>query len=199
MHMLFHKQDSSRRLWRLLKLFRVPRLVELLNVNRVKRNIKDHYNKILIKAVEENRENETYPILLTILLVQMYKIFRLMMVILTSSYFLGILWHILVCDIQKTTYDENDEPLIPTFQTEKLGTYRTADLEDITPVKQLVKIIYFSLTTLSTIGFGDFSPVSPLERSVAAFILLFGVAMFSFIMGQFIEILLNYKELGQVG
>ena len=63
MHMLFHKQDSSRRLWRLLKLFRVPRLVELLNVNRVKRNIKDHYNKILIKAVEENRENETYPIL----------------------------------------------------------------------------------------------------------------------------------------
>jgi hypothetical protein len=41
--------------------------------------------------------------------------------------------------------------------------------------------------------------VSPLERSVAAFILLFGVAMFSFIMGQFIEILLNYKELGQVG
>jgi len=129
----------------------------------------------------------------------MYKIFRLMMVILTSSYFLGILWHIPVCDIQKTTYDENDEPLIPTFQTEKLGTYRTADLEDITPVKQLVKIIYFSLTTLSTIGFGDFSPVSPLERSVAAFILLFGVAMFSFIMGQFIEILLNYKELGQVG
>ena len=63
MHMLFHKSDSSRRLWRLLKLFRVPRLVELLNVNRVKRNIKDHYNKILIKAVEENRENETYPIL----------------------------------------------------------------------------------------------------------------------------------------
>jgi hypothetical protein len=55
--------DSSRRLWRLLKLFRVPRLVELLNVNRVKRNIKDHYNKILVKAVEENRENETYPIL----------------------------------------------------------------------------------------------------------------------------------------
>lgn len=46
-----------------MKLFRVPRLVELLNVNRVKRNIKDHYNKILVKAVEENRENETYPIL----------------------------------------------------------------------------------------------------------------------------------------
>ena len=116
-------------------MFRIPRLVELLNVNRVKRNIKEHYNKILIKAVEENRENETYPILKTILLVQMYKIFRLMVVILTSSYFLGILWHILVCDIQKVTYDENDEPLIPNFETEKLGTLKTMDAKDITPVK----------------------------------------------------------------
>jgi hypothetical protein len=65
----------------------------------------------------------------------MYKIFRLMMVILTSSYFLGILWHILVCDIQKTTYDENDLPLIPTFATEKLGTLYNNEPEDITPVK----------------------------------------------------------------
>lgn len=60
----------------------------------------------------------------------------------------------------------------------------------------MVKVIYFALTTLSTIGFGDFHPVSPLERSTAAFILLFGVAIFSFIMGQFIEILMNYKSLG---
>ena len=60
-------------------------------------------------------------------------------------------------------------------------------------------MIYFALTTLSTIGFGDFTPVSSLERSTAAFILLFGVAIFSFIMGQFIEILMNYKQLGEVG
>lgn len=62
-HMIAHGEDENRRLLRLFKLLRVPRLVELLNVNRVKRNIKEHYNKILIKAVEENKENETYPIL----------------------------------------------------------------------------------------------------------------------------------------
>ena len=93
------KVDIKARLFRLLKLFRVPRLVELLNVNRIKRNINDYYTKGLVKAVEQNRENETYPILKTLLLIQIYKIFRLMVIILTSSYFLGIIWHIFVCDV----------------------------------------------------------------------------------------------------
>jgi hypothetical protein len=57
------------RLFRLLKLFRIPRLVELLDVNRVKRNINDYYNKILIQAVKENTDNVTYPILKTLLMV----------------------------------------------------------------------------------------------------------------------------------
>jgi len=63
----------------------------------------------------------------------------------------------------------------------------------------MIKVLYFALTTLSTIGYGDFHPVSIQERGLAAFILLFGVAMFSFIMGQFIEILMNYKSLWKVG
>ena len=63
----------------------------------------------------------------------------------------------------------------------------------------LVKVFYFAITTLSTIGFGDFHPVSVFERGIASFILLFGVAVFSFIMGQFIEIIMNYKQLWVVG
>lgn len=43
---------------------------------------------------------------------------------------------------------------------------------------------YFALTTLSTIGFGDFYPVSDYERLVGAFMLLFGVAIFSIFMGD---------------
>jgi hypothetical protein len=37
------------------------------------------------------------------------------------------------------------------------------------------------------VGFGDYYPVSDLERVVGAIMLLFGVAIFSFIMGKFIE------------
>ena len=64
---------------------------------------------------------------------------------------------------------------------------------------KLVKVWYFAITTLTTIGFGDFSPQSVQERIIASGILMFGVAIFSFIMGQFIEILMNYKKVWEVG
>ena len=45
-------------------------------------------------------------------------------------------------------------------------------------------------TTLSTVGFGDYNPKSEVERVIMTFILLIGVACFSWIMGQFIQILM---------
>ena len=50
-------------------------------------------------------------------------------------------------------------------------------------------ITYFAFTSLSTVGFGDFNPRSDYERVLIAIILLFGVAIFSYVMGNFLEIL----------
>ena len=58
---------------------------------------------------------------------------------------------------------------------------------------------YFAITTLSTIGYGDMYPISVNERWIASVILMFGVSIFSFIIGQFIEIMMNYKSLWAVG
>ena len=57
--------------------------------------------------------------------------------------------------------------------------------------QNLVIVVYFAFTTLSTVGFGDYNPKSEIERIVTTFILLVGVACFSYIMGQFIDILMN--------
>jgi len=58
---------------------------------------------------------------------------------------------------------------------------------------------YFALTTLSTVGYGDYYPVCNLERIIAVLIMLGGVAFFSYIMGNFIEIISNYeKKMGAV-
>lgn len=54
--------------------------------------------------------------------------------------------------------------------------------------------MYFAFTTLSTVGFGDYHPKSEIERIITTFILLCGVACFSYIMGQFIEILMNFQQ-----
>lgn len=58
-------------------------------------------------------------------------------------------------------------------------------------------VLYFAFTTLSTVGFGDYSPKSESERLIASFILLIGVACFSYIMTQFIEILMDYQNVSR--
>jgi hypothetical protein len=58
----------------------------------------------------------------------------------------------------------------------------------------MIKLVYFSFTSLTTVGFGDFNPRSNLERLFIAFGLLFGVMIFSLIMGNYIEIIESYKE-----
>lgn len=54
---------------------------------------------------------------------------------------------------------------------------------------------YFSFTSLATVGFGDYVPISNGERLFIALVLLFGVSMFSYIMGIFIQILNEFQGL----
>ena len=91
--------EKASRMFKMIKFFRIPRLFELLNVDRVKSSINDYYNKGLQKAVQENDESVSYPILKALMYLQLYKILRLTLLIFTSSYFLGIVWHIYVADL----------------------------------------------------------------------------------------------------
>lgn len=59
---------------------------------------------------------------------------------------------------------------------------------------KIVSMAYFALTTLSTVGYGDLYPVSQLERIITVIVMLGGVAFFSYIMGNFIEIIANYEQ-----
>jgi len=56
-------------------------------------------------------------------------------------------------------------------------------------------MIYFAFTSLSTVGFGDYTPRADEERIVIAVMLLTGVAIFSYIMGSFISIIKKWQEL----
>ena len=58
---------------------------------------------------------------------------------------------------------------------------------------------YFAITTLSTVGFGDFYPISTQEKIVTAFIMIIGVSVFSFMVGNLIEILNQYKNMHKEG
>ena len=50
------------------------------------------------------------------------------------------------------------------------------------------------MTTLSTVGYGDYYPVSRNEMLVGILFMLVGIVFFSQIMGSFIEIIQNYDS-----
>lgn len=52
--------------------------------------------------------------------------------------------------------------------------------------------MYYAFTTLSTVGFGDYHPKSPMEHVLVSLIFIFGVAIFSYIMGIFITIVQKF-------
>ena len=58
------------------------------------------------------------------------------------------------------------------------------DLSKQEGFEQTLAAMYFAMTSLSTIGFGDLYPVNDLERLMGSFMLLSGVAVFSMVMGQ---------------
>jgi hypothetical protein len=72
-----------------------------------------------------------------------------------------------------------------------LSSYKFYD--DSVGVK-LIKLLYYSCTSLTTIGLGDFHPKADLERVVCAFLILFGVMLFSFISSNLIVILQNFRD-----
>ena len=113
-----------------------------------------------------------------------FRVFRLVLFILILSYFLGTFWYIIT---KHTTDRLNTEEPEFTF-------YNQYGLAENTNTQNLVIVVYFAFTTLSTVGFGDFNPKSEVERIVTTFILLVGVACFSYIMGQFIDILMNLQN-----
>lgn len=54
--------------------------------------------------------------------------------------------------------------------------------------------LYFALTILSTVGYGDYYPVSNIEMLTALVVMLGGVAFFSYIMGNLLEIFDSYES-----
>lgn len=115
-----------------------------------------------------------------ITIIHVFRVFKLVTLILILAYFVGTFWFILT----KFTTNSEDES---TF-------YNDYGLHDNTNARNLVVLVYFAFTTLSTVGFGDYYPKSDIERLVCILIFLVGVAIFSFMMNEFILILLELEK-----
>jgi hypothetical protein len=117
-----------------------------------------------------------------------FKTVRLIMIISMITYFIGMVFYIYSDLTSEIEYAEGHE-----VQTDDFINYN--NLQDKTPYARTVIMIYFTFTSLSTVGFGDYHPKSNPERILAALVLLFGVAIFSLVLGNFTDIVQDFNKL----
>lgn len=105
----------------------------------------------------------------------------------TVCYFLGMIWQVLTIEMHHSNYESNLNLDPAVFNTEDFVVTNDMNPETSsrTDSHNMILLMYFSYTTLSTVGFGDFNPRSDSERLICILILLLGVAIFGLIMGDF--------------
>ncbi|MDR3548149.1 MAG: ion channel [Candidatus Pacebacteria bacterium] len=160
---------------KLVRLFRIGSFIELFDFSR----IHEIFTKIYQNRTRDELAETQY------VLNYVYKIVRLLLIALIITYFLGLAAYII-------SSQANPAHTAKTFINQ-------SNFADCNRAEIVIRCMYFILATLTTVGFGDFVPYTNLERLFIIVVELFGVAFYSYIMGNFVEIISSYeKKMGVV-
>lgn len=130
------------------------------------------------------------------------KLIKIMIFVSSVCYFFAMAFKFLL-DIQNDylNFDEysNDEysEVIEISNPEHFSEW--SGLKDMNDYEAMIVLVYFSFTSLTTVGFGDFNPRSDTERIFVACGLLFGVSIFSYIVSELIEVIEKFFKHNQSG
>ena len=184
----------------LLRVFRLLWLTKILkhvSAEKFRTQLVKYNQSQLEQAVALDNFTYYYPILKQIYQVYIYRTFITIIIILTSSYLLAIIWRIFVTIM--VDWENNQEfDVFNGFQT--FYSYEDYDFVDehgnqMRESTQFVRFIYFALTTLSTVGYGDFNPKSLKEKLMISGVLFICTVIFSLIVNQLISVLKDFKKI----
>jgi hypothetical protein len=184
----------------LIKLLRLRKGFKILDVTKLKGYFKYVINSRMERRLEwdegfaNNMLENKNPVQTLLFTGYFLKTLQLTIIIVNLSYIIGMLFFIM-CEfnqdfIYDVDYHQLDEP--SEFEPENFISY--FGLYDKSAGDIAVIVSYYMFTSLSTVGFGDYHPRSNSERLVVTIILLFGVAIQSYIMGNFADILSQFKS-----
>lgn len=152
----------------------------------------------------EDTNEDHNQILQKLVVGSLYNIIYLTLYIAALTYLVGIMWCILIGysinnwtpDSFKASDDFDNFFLSFGIDMSYANQEGIMDFEN-SFLHQTTTFIYFAFTTLSTVGFGDYYPVSSFEHLSGSVLLLAGVATFSYIMGIFTEIINKFLALDE--
>jgi len=196
-----------------IKTMRLSKGIEKIQIGRLMRYFKNLYisyieGKIARDASIGEARLIDYNFIEGMLMISFtLKTIKLFIIIITFSFYFAMLFKILL-EIEhdlyagvevgpgEIYYDPSQE--INDCDDSSIGYFtKCYALGTMSTYNEFILLLYYSFTSLSTVGFGDYHPKSNLERFVIAFFLLFGVAIFSYIMSILIGIIEQFKNLNE--
>lgn len=167
---------------RLIRIVRLPKFMRLLDSSKFDQLL----DAILERESRNPHQEKSRQEKMNIKYISryIYKIIRLILMSIMLTYFLGCFWYYLSSEL---SFDEEN-----TF-------IKRYNLLDYPKTRRLIMCCYFVLTTLATVGYGDLSPQSNVEKIFGILLMIVGIAFFSYIMGNFNDVVINYdKKMGNI-
>ena len=113
------------------------------------------------------------------------------------SYFTGVIFYIfsdlMTYDIMEDVGNGKRRDFAPYTDGHHHGFINYNFQNDNSAKDRMIILTYFAFTSLTTVGFGDYSAKADEERLFMCVVLLFGVAIFSYVMGNFVETLTQFR------
>lgn len=139
-----------------LRAMRLLRLVKLLRLLRVSRIFERWEDRIAINFAMLSLVKSSIGTLL-------------------CSHWIGCLWYI-------TAYIENADA--NWIKSTGVDSYSSLEDDGVSLYDKYVASWYFSVMTMSTIGYGDISPVTSAERIVCSLMMLIGAGIYAYVVGS---------------
>mmetsp|Transcript_40155 Transcript_40155/g.61324 ORF Transcript_40155/g.61324 Transcript_40155/m.61324 type:complete len:188 (+) Transcript_40155:220-783(+) len=158
---------------------------ELLDKRTYKKQLHNTQKKRIAKMVAKDPLSDEQVIdsakmSQIMLLTQIIRVIHLIVNITFLSYFTGLAWYI-ISEATKSSGIDKDEHFVDGFEGK--------------PVEETtVALVYFTFTTLTTVGLGDLHPKNNTERIMCSFTMLFGVMCTSVLMDNFSKMLNELKN-----
>eukprot|EP00930_Biecheleria_cincta_P043155 TRINITY_DN2966_c0_g3_i1.p1 TRINITY_DN2966_c0_g3~~TRINITY_DN2966_c0_g3_i1.p1 ORF type:complete len:1469 (-),score=229.68 TRINITY_DN2966_c0_g3_i1:41-4447(-) len=179
--------DNSNGQTRMLKLARFARLFRLMKLARMLKLFK------LIELAESSVE--VSPVLIKFLVLALNVAFL--------GHMIACIWHWVVTFQPYTADCESgmlgcspgeSPPNPPTTWLEAMATNSPVDADVVTEMQKYAASLYWVFTTMTTVGYGDITPTNNVERAVAVFVMIFGAAVFGYIVGSVAEMASNTQH-----
>ena len=123
--------------------------------------------------------------------------FNQLITLFNATFILGLLWyrmsdHLLpfLTKYLDFAFEAEERYWVVFYNLRRPNCERELDIVDPNDEK-IVYCLYFMLTTLSTVGYGDYFPQAVSEKIIGCFVQIIGSSIFSMVMSKFISVVMT--------